>query len=1090
MIKILPFLILLLMNSLFAIEPIVLTVDKGEYPIGLNLEILEDKEGKLTLADVRKNEIENLWTKSNKEVPSFGYTKSAFWVRFKTNAPLNEKYLLEVAFPALDWIDFYTILSDNTIIVRESGDFRPFSQRDIQYRTFTFILEPHANAEKEYYIRFAGEGSLQLPIIIWSPIAFAEKVNNEMLGMGLYFGIMLVMFVYNLFLWLSVRDKNYFYYVVYIAASSFFLLNNSGITYQYFWVWSPAVYNLLVPTGLYLILFSVLIFTVSFLQIKKNIPLLYKILKFLFIVLILTYLFGLPVSFRFTMVSGIIVGMASFLLCLFAGIIMVRRGYRPAIFYLVAWTAFLIGAIVLALKTMGVLPSNVFTGNAMQVGSVMEVVLLSLGLADRINDLKKQNELAQAQVLANQRLAIENLEKANQLKDEFLANTSHELRTPLNGIIGIAESLMDGVAGNQTSKAKENLHLIISSGKRLSNLVNDILDFSKLKHRDLQINLQSVDIFSLTNLIIKLCSPLIKNRNLKIINEIPHDVPSVIADEDRLQQILYNLIGNAIKFTEEGTITISAELVGVLVVEMQHALSIPTRLMQITVTDTGIGIPKDQLHSIFEFFEQVDSSNTRKYGGTGLGLSVTKQLVELHGGKIYAESEFGKGSKFIFTLPATNDKPQIRREELLVQKVVEAYEDILNLPSDEILQSESNLKKSDSTAFHILVVDDEPVNLQVIFNHFTFRGYRVTVASNGMDALKILERDKPDIVLMDVMMPMMTGFEVSQIIREKYNMNELPIVFLTANNRTSDMQEGFDLEGNDYIVKPFSKDELLSRIGTHIKLKERTEQLLHYNQNLERIVKDRTAELNNSLETIKEDLLLAQKIQKNILFTNPDLLKELKIITTYIPMSEVGGDFYEISKWDESIYRIFLADATGHGVQAAMITMAIKGIYDNIKNLNLDIAQIMDVFNSDYLYKYKSLNSYMTAIIIEIDMKQQTLKYVSAGHPAGILLQNTEVIRLGYTGRIIGISEHNTYKSLIFPFTRNDRLYIFTDGIFEEFSSQSEEFGEERLISILADNKSLSIENTVEEVLKQLDQFLDGRKRQDDITILGIEYPA
>ncbi len=1089
MIKILSFLFLFLVNNLFAFDTVFLTADKGEYPIGRSLEILEDKEGNLKLEDVRKKDIENLWVKSDKEVPSFGYTKSAFWVRFKTNAPLNEKYLLEIAFPALDWIDFYTILNDNKVIVRNSGDYRPFKDRDIQYRTFTFILESHSNTEKEYYIRFAGEGSLQFPIAIWSPFAFAEKVSNETIALSLYFGIMLVMFVYNLFLWLSVRDKNYFYYIVYIAASSFFLLNNSGITYQYFWVGSPAIYNLLIPTCMYLTLLSVITFTISFLQVKKNTPLFYKILKFLFILLVLTYISILPFSFRLTMVSGIILGMASFLLCLFAGITMVKRGYRPAIFYLVAWTAFLIGAIILSLKTIGVIPSNVYTGNAMQVGSALEVVLLSLGLADRINDLKKQNELAQAQALANQRLAIENLEKANQLKDEFLANTSHELRTPLNGIIGIAESLMDGVAGNQTHKAKENLDLIISSGKRLSNLVNDILDFSKLKHKDLQINLQSVDIFSLTNLIIKLCYPLTKNKNLKIINEIPNDIPFVNADEDRLQQILYNLIGNAIKFTEEGTITIRAELIYIDAVEAQHDASL-RRSMQITIADTGIGIPKDKLQSIFEFFEQVDNSNTRKYGGTGLGLSVTKQLVELQGGKIYAESELGKGSRFIFTLMATDDKPQVRPEEILVKKAVEVYEDILNLPVEEILQSELKLKKLDSDAFHILVVDDEPVNLQVISNHFTFRGYRVTTVSNGIDALKILEHNKPDIILLDVMMPMMTGFEVSQIIREKYNMNELPIVFLTAKNRTSDMQEGFDAEGNDYIVKPFSRNELLSRIGTHIKLKERTEQLLNYNQNLERIVKERTAELNNSLEAIKEDLLLAQKIQKNILFTNPAFLKELKIFPMYIPMSEVGGDFYDISKCDEFTYRIFLADATGHGVQAAMITMAIKGIYDNVKNFNVDISKIMEIFNNEYLNKYKSLNCFLTTILVEIDIKHQQLKYVSAGHPAGILLQNNKVHSLGYTGRIIGISDNSTYKSFEFPFKKNDRLFIFTDGIFEEFNSKSQEFGEERLVSILVDNLSLSIESTAEEALKQLDQFLDGRKRQDDITILGIEYPA
>ena len=398
-------------NRLFAINTIILSAGNSGYPIGLSLEILEDKEGKLTLVDVRNPEQKNLWVKSNQEVPSFGYTKSAYWVRFKTNAPLDEKYLLEIAFPNLDWIDFYTILNDNSVIVRKSGDFRAFKERDVMYRNFTFTLEPHANIEKEYYIRFAGEGSLQIPLIIWSPIAFAEKVNNEMFGLGLYYGGMLVMAIYNLFLWLSVRDKSYFYYVIYIFTSAFFLLSNTGILYQYFWFGSPAVYNLLIPTSMYMTHFSVIIFTGSFLQIKKNIPFLYKILKYLFLILIITLFIVLPISFRLTMLSGILFGIISILLCLYAGIIMVKRRYRPAIFYLVAWTALLIGAIILSLKTVGVLPVNAFTNYAMQVSSALEVVLLSLGLADRINDLKKQNELAQAQILTNQSLAIDSLEK-------------------------------------------------------------------------------------------------------------------------------------------------------------------------------------------------------------------------------------------------------------------------------------------------------------------------------------------------------------------------------------------------------------------------------------------------------------------------------------------------------------------------------------------------------------------------------------------------------------------------------------------------------------------------------------------------------
>ena len=437
------------------------------------------------------------------------------------------------------------------------------------------------------------------------------------------------------------------------------------------------------------------------------------------------------------------------------------------------------------------------------------------------------------------------LKKTDELKNDFLSNTSHELRTPLNGIIGIAESLLDGVSGQMSKSGIQNLSLIISSGKRLASLVNDILDFSKLKHKELHIHLKPVDIHSVTNLILRLSEPLIKNKNLKLINNISEDTPAVLADENRLQQILYNLIGNAVKFTQEGTVTIAADL------NLPTTESIP--LIRISIIDTGIGIPADKLETIFESFEQVDTSNTREYGGTGLGLSVTKQLLELQGGKIFAESEIGKGSKFIFTLPVTNEKPQ-ENEENGVTEVISTVEENqpeiihVNLENPDPILNHLNL----SSANHILVVDDEPINLQVISNHFSLRGYRVTTANNGKEALVALENEKPDIVLLDVMMPMMTGFEVSQKIREKYDMNELPVLFLTAKNRSSDLMAGFNAEGNDYIVKPFSKEELLSRVGVHIKLKEKTEQLIEYNLNLEHKVEERTQELAEAKSEVEE----------------------------------------------------------------------------------------------------------------------------------------------------------------------------------------------------------------------------------------------
>lgn len=401
--------------------------------------------------------------------------------------------------------------------------------------------------------------------------------------------------------------------------------------------------------------------------------------------------------------------------------------------------------------------------------------------------------------LKQERDVISRLKQVDKLKDQFLANTSHELRTPLNGIIGLSESLKDGVAGKLSGKAIENLDMIVNSGKRLSNLVNDILDFSKLKNKDLSLAIQPVDIYPVADLVLKVSSALAKGKALKLVNAIPKDIPLIEADENRLQQILYNLVGNAIKFTEKGKVEINA-------VEDSGFLSV-------WVSDTGIGIAEDKFDAIFKSFEQVDGDETRAYGGTGLGLAVTKQLVELHGGKIKVESEVGVGSTFRFTLPLSKENRGVQaatyKDDAIQSINKNGTEDTI-----EVLE-EANFQTFNST---ILIVDDEPINRRVLENHLTVAGYNVVEVGSGKEALDLMAKNTFDLVLLDIMMPNMSGYEVCETIRKTYSTSELPIVLLTAKNRVSDLVTGFNVGANDYLTKPFSKNELLSRIKTHLNL--------------------------------------------------------------------------------------------------------------------------------------------------------------------------------------------------------------------------------------------------------------------------------
>ncbi|HEY9850932.1 MAG TPA: ATP-binding protein [Leptolyngbyaceae cyanobacterium] len=416
---------------------------------------------------------------------------------------------------------------------------------------------------------------------------------------------------------------------------------------------------------------------------------------------------------------------------------------------------------------------------------------------------------AQKETLANQNEELQNLDR---LKDEFLANTSHELRTPLNGIIGIAESLIDGATGELSTPTQANLQLIVSSGRRLASLINDILDFSKLKHQNLELKLTPVDLRTITQIVLTLSQPLAYQKNLQLINAISEDLPSASADENRLQQILHNLIGNAIKFTPSGRIEISAKLTSPV------ASPDGKNLLAVTIADTGIGISEDKFDRIFQSFEQAEGATAREYGGTGLGLAVTKQLVELHGGEISVQSQVGIGSQFTFTLPLSQEKAKV------VQPPVETIPPSFNseLISLVPLQKAASIA-NDNQQFKILIVDDEPINRQVLINNLSLHNYTSLEASNGEEALAAIENGFiPDLILLDLMMPRMTGYEVCQKIRERFPAHELPIVMLTAKNQVENIVDGFTSGANDYLAKPIQKQEMLARMKTHLNLAKLT----------------------------------------------------------------------------------------------------------------------------------------------------------------------------------------------------------------------------------------------------------------------------
>ncbi len=439
----------------------------------------------------------------------------------------------------------------------------------------------------------------------------------------------------------------------------------------------------------------------------------------------------------------------------------------------------------------------------------------------------------ESEKVKHERAVVRRLQQVDKLKDEFLANTSHELRTPLYGIIGLTESLVDGAAGLPSALMKSNLEMIAQSGKRLRNLVNDILDFSKLKNESLVLSQTPVDLHSVVDVVMALTQPLVGAKALVLNNDIDEHLPLAFADENRLQQILYNLVGNAIKFTDRGAVSVSAQ-------QVEDRLSI-------CVADTGIGIEADKFDAIFESFEQIGGTNERVYGGTGLGLALTQKLVALHGGDISVASTLGQGATFTFTLEVAKEtapEPP-EQEKALVSHTLTPIVALEEIPP-RIDVDPQDYCPTDQSRFTLLVVDDEPVNRQVLRNHLSLQNYTVIEAGSGGEALAVIDSEQGlDLILLDIMMPCMSGFEVAKAIRERHSTHELPIIFLTAKNQVTDLVVAFHAGANDFISKPITKEELLARVNTHL-------ELLEIHRTLEQQVFARTFELKQKHERLKQ----------------------------------------------------------------------------------------------------------------------------------------------------------------------------------------------------------------------------------------------
>ncbi|WP_448591675.1 response regulator, partial [Thermoflexus hugenholtzii] len=370
--------------------------------------------------------------------------------------------------------------------------------------------------------------------------------------------------------------------------------------------------------------------------------------------------------------------------------------------------------------------------------------------------------LENAMLYEEQKRTTERLRELDRLKTQFIANMSHELRTPLNSIIGFSRVILKGIDGPLTEAQRQDLTAIYNAGQHLLGLINDILDLSKIEAGRMELQFSEVDMREIIRGVMSTAVGLTRDKPIELRQEVPEDLPPVWADPQRARQVLLNLVSNAAKFTDQGFIAVRAWA--------------DESFVTIAVQDTGIGIPKEKQEEIFQEFTQVESGTTRRYGGTGLGLAIARRLVELMGGRIWVESEVGKGSTFFFTLPRA--RPQLAGEPRPGRPV-------------------------------ILCIDDDPGVITLYRRYLEKHGFEVVGLTDPREALETARRLRPDAITLDIMMPQKDGWTVLQELKADPQTRAIPVIICSI---LDERGQGFSLGAAEYLVKPFTEEELLEAI--------------------------------------------------------------------------------------------------------------------------------------------------------------------------------------------------------------------------------------------------------------------------------------
>ena len=714
-----------------------------------------------------------------KENRDFGFTNHNIWVRFQLkNATDNElNYFFETARPITDVAELYIIKSNKTVTKYISGDAIPFNQRSFKLRKtiFKIILAP--NEIKQFYLHVKSDGEqLAMPMILHTTENMLEESSFEQFIFGFFYGILIIAAVLYLFFFFAMRDKTFLFYSLYVIFIGLLQFSIDGYFYKF-----------VTPESGWLSMHSVIIFACfanfflgRYAQVYLKVKDYNKFINNTFYViygvdlLLFLSLFLSPktIQYSYPIANGL--GLILLILIISTQTIIFIRTKKIDRFFAIGIFFLVLGFVVFILKNFGIIPITFLTENGSKLGTGMEVVFLSLSMANLIRNLKKEREELQTQ-------ALQKAEEMNELKTYFLSNISHELRTPLNAILNTAKSMANDFKDEQVQNSSQ---IIKYSTYSLLSSVNDILDFSKIEKGEIKLEATNFDLAKTAEHIANNFAREAKDKGLEFSFIKGEYLPQMVkGDVVRMSQILHNILSNAIKFTQEGFIKFKLE-----------AKKGKENKVQVTfsVSDTGVGISKEKINSIFDSFSQENINDKRKFGGLGLGLYIVKHIVDLHSGKIKVDSTPGLGT--VCAIEISYENVEIKKE------------DNINTAANEY----------DLNGKSILVVEDNAMN-QMVIKMITKKwlNTQVDFANNGQEGVEKLMENHYDIILMDLQMPIMDGYEATIAIRNGEAGEEkksIPIIALTADVMESTKEKVIEIGMNKYLSKPVDKDTLFEII--------------------------------------------------------------------------------------------------------------------------------------------------------------------------------------------------------------------------------------------------------------------------------------